>query len=74
MIPEWKKAWRMYSVWSIALLGLLGSLGDLLSLAWDYLDWPLWTKAIVYVLAAIAGIVFRLLTQTKVRINGEDRT
>ncbi len=63
LIPQWKEWWSLYSVWAIAALGLLGSAGDLLTLAWDYLDWPLWTKVFVYAVAAVAGIGSRLLSQ-----------
>ncbi|KTT33828.1 hypothetical protein SB18R_03335 [Pseudomonas oryzihabitans] len=63
LIPEWRKAWRMYSVWAIAVLGLLGSAGDILSLLWDYLDWAPWTKALLYLAFAVAGIFSRLLIQ-----------
>lgn len=74
LIPEWRKAWRMYSVWAIAALGLLGSAGDLLSLLWDYLDWAPWTKGLMYIALAAAGILSRLLIQFWRPAHGDDQS
>ena len=57
VIPQWRGAWKMYSVWVMCLLGGLGALADWLPLLREYL--PGW----LYLSLICVGIASRLITQ-----------
>lgn len=68
LVPEWRKAWAMLSVWAFALVGISPDLYSAV-VAMGWLDDEHVPAAFVWTLRAlaVAGIAVRLLRQTKAK-------
>jgi len=62
LIPQWKLAWRWYSMHALVIAAAL-------PFVWDYLptgyEPPEWAKLTISALAGISGLIGRLVLQEK---------
>lgn len=70
-IPQWRRAWRMYSVWVIVLLSGIGSTTPLVDEIRAYFDLGLWQTLLLGMVVTGAAVASRLLMQDKVGSDGD---
>lgn len=71
LIPNWKRAWRMYSVWWIVGLTVLDSVGGFVAEIRERFDLGLLASIGLASITGLAGIAVRLLSQPKVSRDGD---
>ncbi|WP_165680139.1 DUF7940 domain-containing protein [Metapseudomonas otitidis] len=67
LIPQWRRFWRMYSVWWIVALTLLAATSPFIDEIRAVLDLGLLPSILLTALAMLAGVLLRLVAQPKVR-------
>ena len=66
LVPSWRRAWRMYSVWVIVLLSCVGSTSDLVDEIRAYFELGMWQTLLLGVVVTGAAVASRLLAQKQV--------